>query len=395
MRRAARHGWDAGAVVLGGDFQGLGIVRSLARRGVDVVVLDDEFSIARFSRHTRRTVRAGALRDEQVIVDELLRLADRGGLEGWVLYPTREEMVAAISRHRTTLAQRYRVPTPPWQAVSWVWDKRNTYRLADSLGIPTPRTWCPRDAGELSLVEGDGPWALKPAIKEHFIYETKAKAWRADDRRALAGLFARTAAFMAPGEMMVQELVPGDGRHQYAYCALFKDGHALASMVARRRRQHPPEFGRASTFVETVDEPALAARSQRLLRAMDFYGLVEVEYKLDPRDGEYKLLDVNARTWGYHTLGASAGVDFPYLLFADQLGRDVPRSSASSGVRWVRLLTDVPTAVDEIRRGRLTVRDYLASLRGCETEAVLSRDDPLPFLAEVALLPYLILKRGF
>jgi D-aspartate ligase len=60
--------------------------------------------------------------------------------------------------------------------------------------------------------------------------------------------------------------------------------------------------------------------SERFLRAIDYYGLVELEYKLDPRDSQYKLLDVNARTWGYHSLGAQAGVDFSYMLYSDQIG---------------------------------------------------------------------------
>jgi len=63
--------------------------------------------------------------------------------------------------------------------------------------------------------------------------------------------------------------------------------------------------------------------SERFLRAIDYYGLVEMEYKLDPRDSQYKLLDVNARTWGYHALGAAAGVDFSYLLYCDQVGLPV------------------------------------------------------------------------
>lgn len=85
-------------------------------------------------------------------------------------------------------------------------------------------------------------------------------------------------------------------------------------MVARRRRQHPHEFGRATTFAETVDLPVLEERSERLLATLEYYGLAEVEYKQDPRDGEYKLLDFNARAWGYHSLGAEAGVDFPLQL---------------------------------------------------------------------------------
>jgi predicted ATP-grasp superfamily ATP-dependent carboligase len=163
----------------------------------------------------------------------------------------------------------------------------------------------------------------------------------------------------------------------------------------RRRRQHPPEFGRASTFVETVEEPLLEQLSERFLRSIGYYGLVELEYKRDERDGTLKLLDVNARTWGYHTLGARAGVDFPALLFADQVGEPVTPCRARAGVRWVRLATDLPTAAVEAAAGRLEWRAYLRSLGRADTEAVFSRKDPLPGLVELALLPYLAVTRGF
>jgi predicted ATP-grasp superfamily ATP-dependent carboligase len=193
----------------------------------------------------------------------------------------------------------------------------------------------------------------------------------------------------------VQEFIPGDGREQFGYGAFFKDGRAVGSMVACRRRQHPPEFGRASTYVETVDIPEIETLSQRFLQAIDYYGLVEVEFKRDSRDGRYKLLDVNARAWGYHTLGRRAGVDFPHLLFADQLAEPVAPCRAVPGIRWMRFVTDLPTALVEMRHGRLGLRSYLASVRGSHTEAVFSPRDPLPSLAELLLLPYLGVKRGF
>jgi predicted ATP-grasp superfamily ATP-dependent carboligase len=165
-------------------------------------------------------------------------------------------------------------------------------------------------------------------------------------------------------------------------------------MTVRRRRQHPSDFGRASTYVETVSLSELAEPSIRFLRAIDYYGLVELEYKRDPRDGCYKLLDVNARTWGYHTLGQSAGVDFPYLLFCDQVGAPIEEAHARPGVRWVRLATDLPNAVRDIRARTLRLSDYLRSLRGVDTEAVFSLHDPLPCCYEIALIPYLAIKRG-
>jgi D-aspartate ligase len=385
-----------GAVVIGGDYQGLGIVRSLGRQGIPVCVVDDELSIGRYSRYSTKFVKLVDLRDERVVIDSLLELGKRLGLEGWVLYPTREELVAAISRHRSELSKLFRVPTPGWESVKWAWDKRNTYRLAQELDIPIPLTHYPENLAQLAQLDRlSPPFALKPAIKEHFFYATKAKAWRANSHPELRSLFQKASALAGQGEIMVQELIPGGGSQQFSYCAFFHDGEAVGKMVVRRRRQHPLQFGRASTYVETVDVPILEELSERFLRAIDYYGLVELEYKLDPRDGQYKLLDVNARTWGYHSLGAEVGVDFSYMLYADQVGLPVSACKGRPGVGWVRTTTDLLAALMGILAGDSTLKGYLRSLRSCNADAVFSVSDPLPGLAELALIPYLAIKRGF
>ena len=384
-----------GAIVVGGDFNGLAVVRSLGRAGIPVCVVDDELSISRFSRYATHTLRVPDLRDHGRAVEAVLEAGRRYGLDGWVLFPTRDELVAAFSHARDRLAERFRVPVPEWEVTRWAWDKRNTYSLAAELGIPTPRTWRVHSAEEALGIEAEGPFAVKPAIKEHFIYATKAKAWRADTRAELAERVARAAEICGAGEVMVLELVPGDGRRQLSFCTFFRDGTAVGRMTARRLRQHPHEFGRASTYVETVEEPAVEAMATALLRAMGYYGLAEVEFKQDPRDGSFKLLDVNARTWGYHSLGRRAGVDFPRMLFADQVGKAVEPCRARPGVRWVRLVTDLPTGALDVLNRRLGAREWLRTLRRADTESVFCRDDPLPAWAELALVPYLAVRRGF
>jgi predicted ATP-grasp superfamily ATP-dependent carboligase len=383
-----------GALVVGGDYQGLGIARSLGRHHVPVVVIDDERSIAAASRFVTHHERLRDLRHPANALAALHDVAKRLDLNGWVLYPTREETVALVAQHRDELARQYRVPTPPLSSVQAAWDKRRTYRLAEELGIPVPRCWFPSREADLDDVDLATPVVVKPAIKENFFYATGAKAWRADDRAQLRDAYRRATGVVRPDEVIVQELIAGGGDAQLAYCALFKDQEALATMTVRRHRQHPSDFGRASTFVETIDLPELEELALRFLRSIDYYGLVELEFKQDRASGSYKLLDVNARTWGYHTLGAAAGVDFPYLLYLDQLGRTLPKVRARSGVRWIRLVTDVPNAARDIRAGTVDVRGYLRTLRGVDTEAVFSARDPLPGLYELALLPYLAVKRG-
>lgn len=386
---------EIGAVIVGGDFHGLGIVRSLGRRGIPVCIIDDEYSISRFSKYASKSLRAPNLRDPDTTAAFLLGAAHRHNLEGWVLFPTRDEHVAAFARSRQELSKVYRVPTPDWDVIKWAWNKRNTYCLAEKLSIPIPQTWCPQTVGDLDDIDAKFPLGIKPAVKEDFFYATKAKAWRANNRHELKELFSRATAHTKSNEVLVQEIIPGDGSCQFSSCMFFKDGSAIGSMAAQRWRQHPAEFGRAATFVESIHLAEIEEPTLRFLRAINYYGLAEVEYKLDPRDGQYKLLDVNARTWGFHSLGPAAGVDFCYLLFADQIGYPVTPCQGRPGVGWIRMVTDIPTSLRGIAGGRLAISTYIQSLRNFETESVFSNEDLIPSVAEIMLLPYLTAKRGF
>jgi predicted ATP-grasp superfamily ATP-dependent carboligase len=194
--------------------------------------------------------------------------------------------------------------------------------------------------------------------------------------------------------LMIQELIPGGGESQFSYTALCQEGQPIASLSARRVRQFPMDFGRASTFVETIDDPVSSAAAERLLAALRYTGIVEVEFKRDRRDGKLKLLDINPRVWGWHSLCGFAGVDYPYLLWLLTIGEPVPPTKTVAGVRWVRMSTDAPTAIREILHGRLSLREYLRSIRPPLAPAIFASDDPLPGVLEIPLLAYLAGKRA-
>ena len=382
-----------GALVIGGDHPGLAIARSLGRRGIPVYVVDDQHSISKFSRYATRVLRVPDLRDPQRTVDSTLEIGHQYGLRDWVLFPTRDETVMAFSLHRERLAEFFRVTTPGWESIQHVWDKNNTYKLAMQLGIPAPQTWNVQSIEDLPPLFSKLPLAIKPAIKENFFYATGAKAWRANTPKDLLKLFEAAVLSIPLKEIMIQEIIPGDGERQLSYCAFFRDGKTHSSITAKRLRQFPREFGRAATYVETADLPEIEEMSQQFLRAINFYGIAEVEFKHDPRDGQYKLLDVNARAWGFHALGQAVGVDFPYLLFADQMGQHVEPCRGRPGVGWLRLLTDTPHSLLEMSRGNLSVGSYFQSIYRTKTESVFSWDDPLPSMAEFSFLPYFMARK--
>jgi D-aspartate ligase len=384
---------EIGALVIGGEHPGLGIARSLGSRGIPVVLIDDYRSIGSFSRYVSRFVKVDDLRDECNAIKAVIDVGRRYDLRNWVLFPTKDETVAAFSRHRDLLAEFFKVTTPAWDTVQWAWNKRKTYELATQLGIPCPQTFTVRGPDELQAFYSRLPIAVKPAVKEMFFYATGAKAWRANTIDELHEMYAEASKWVKPEEVLLQEIIPGGGGQQVSYCAFFRDGRARSVLLACRQRQHPREFGRAATYVETIELPVIEELSERFLKAIDYYGLVEIEFKQDPRDGQYKLLDVNARAWGFHALGCAAGVDFPYLLFADQLGQHVDGSRGLPGVGWLRLVTDIPTAFSEMLRGGLGVGAYVQSLRRTRVESVFASADLMPSIAEIVLLPYLAMKK--
>jgi len=333
------------------------------------------------SRYARRGVVCPPCKNEEAQLEFLRHLALQQGLRGWVLFPTTDDMVALVGKHHEFLAKFYRLTTPPWTILRWGCDKRLLHQLATDLGIASPPTFCPRDRKEVEVLPCTFPSILKPAMRLGSNRLSREKAWRVEDRAELLARYDEACRIVPHELLMVQEVLPGGGESQFSYAALCRNGQPLASMMARRLRQFPMEFGRFSTYVESIDEPPIAEAAARLLAAMQFTGLVEVEFKRDPRDGKFKVLDVNPRVWGWHTLGRRAGVDFPYLAWRLVNGEDVVPVCGRPGAGWFRLGADFPMALQEIFRRRLSIASYLKSLWSSPEWATFAWDDPLPGVA--------------
>jgi D-aspartate ligase len=383
-----------GAIVTGSDYRALALVRSLGRQSIPVLVLrhGDDLLAAK-SRYTTMQLPFEA-EGESERAAFLLSLADELQLDGWVVFPSDDEAAAMIGRQHDRLAERFLLASPNWDVLRWAYDKRLSYRLAQSLEVPSPRTWSATHVLELDYeIELSFPLVIKPAIKQEFNELTAAKAWPVSSYEVLRRLLPEAEKLVDRELLLLQETIPGDGRTQLSYAALCDDGKVLASVTARRTRQYPADFGRASTFVETIEQPEVEELSKRLLDEIRFTGLVEVEFKQDPRDGALKLLDINPRVWGWHGICPRAGVDFPYLAWRLAQGLSVPPSRAEVGVSWLRLSTDLPTSLREIARGRLSAHEFLRSFRGPRARAIVAADDPWPGIVELPMLARTLVRR--
>jgi predicted ATP-grasp superfamily ATP-dependent carboligase len=331
--------------------------------------------------------------DDRRQIDLLLDLARKHSLKDWLLFPTDDHAVALISRHHDVLASQYRITVPPWDQLQFLCDKRLLHQTAHELGIHQPWTVWPHTREELGALDCLFPVILKPATRQRPNTLAIPKAWRVVDRASLLASYDEASALVGSGNLMVQEIVPAAGEGQISYAAICKDGRPLASIVARENRQYPRDFGQFSTYVESVEEPRVVDPAVRLLASLNFTGLVEIEFKQDPRDGEFKILDVNPRVWGWHTLSRRAGVDFPHLLWLLMHDQTVPVAHGRSGVRWMHTTADVPVALQDILKGRLSFRSYLRSFQRPRESAMFAWDDPAPGLLDLPLFACALAKR--
>jgi D-aspartate ligase len=375
---------QTGAIVIGRDYGALGVVRSLGRHDIPVWLFEEAPSNAFVSRYLDRRLRWPKFENEQLALFQ--RLGEARDLDGWTIFATSDESASFVARHHQMLGQTFLLTTSPWEITRWAYDKRLTYELAEKLGIDAPKTLCPRDRSELERLQWTFPLIIKPAIKHDSNALCVAKAWRVDNRGQLLRRYDEACKQAEPATILVQELIPGGGEAQFSFAALCEAGKPIASLTARRTRQFPIQFGKYSTFVESIDCPEIEEPSLRLLDAMQYDGLVEVEYKRDPRTGTLKLLDINGRIWAWHTLGARAGVDFTYLQWRLAHGRSITKSKGRVGVRWMRALTDLFAAVGYMRAGELTPSGYLRSFRPAIEFAIFALDDPLPWVGDVPLM---------
>ena len=366
------------ALVLGGSYRALAVVRSLGRRGVAVSVAPtDGHVLAPRSRYACGVLAWHGLEGE-ALLSALLTLGDAAARP--LLLPTDDDDAELVGGAYTRLSECFRVTVSPTERLQMATDKRRTSELAATLGIPQPRTWA-AGTGPPELPPSAFPVIVKPAYRPRAMAVRTPKAWPAASAAELALCWDQAAAVAGPGALMVQERIAGGGDAQLAYGALCRDGDVLASIVARRTRQRPMDFGLSSTFVESISDPEIEALAERWLAASGLTGLVEVEFKRPP-GGPPMLLDVNPRAWGWISLGARAGVDFPWLLWRMAHGEAFARTRARTGVRWMRPIVDAPTSAGELLAGRLGPRAYLAGWRPPLDLATMAADDLAPALRE-------------
>jgi D-aspartate ligase len=374
--------YSSPVVVVSAHTMALGVVRALGEAGVPVFVLHhDERDLAHASRYVRAEfVIPAPHTHESEFVEAVVRHADR--FRGGMLLPASDEAVATVSRHKEILARYYVVACPEWAVTRNFIEKTRTYALAAKAGVATPATFEPAsidEAREAARRVGF-PLLVKPS-QSHLFYDLfKRKMVRVNDMAELVQHFGE--ARRAGVDVVVQEVVPGADSNVVNYNAYAWGGRFLVEFTARQIRKAPPRFGSPRVVVsERIEEVLEPGRST--LRALGFQGFACSEFKRDPRDGRFKILDVNGRPNLSGLLAVRSGINFPLLQYRHLMYGELPREVPfTDGVYWTDVLRDAAYSLRYLLEEHYSPWDYIAPyVRRRRCDAVFDRLDMRPFLA--------------
>ena len=372
---------------------GLDILRDLGRHGVPMLALDpDPRAIGLRSRYAAGQVCPSPLDDEEAFLIWLETLGPRLPQRAAV-FPSHDEFIWPLSRHAERLAPWFIVPFSRWDVMSKVHDKRAQMEAAWRAGVDTPKTVFVSSGAELQAAAGEirFPAVLKPVESLAFKLRFHRHILDVDTPEELRRIYDKVDDL---GVLMLQERIPGgEGELWTVGSYLDAESRPLAVFTGHKLRQYPHAGGSCLAGVSRWDE-RLADAALRLLRELRFHGVSQVEFKRDPRDGRFCLMEINARHWKWHGLAARCGVNLSYAAYRDAIGDPYIAPRQQDGVKWIVANKDVPLALLEIARRQRSAPEYVRSLRGTRMDGLHALDDPLPGLLNAATVVRQIVTRA-
>lgn len=374
----------------GDERAALAATRSLGRVAETHAVANGARCLAGASRFCHASHPApDPLRDPDAFVLRIAQLVADRGIDAVV--PVTDAATRALLPGRERFAPAV-LAAPSLAAYERISDKTAAATLSRELGLELPEGSEARNADEALEVARHLGWPviLKPAhsvLIEEDESRRKTRVVRVRDTEELRAVWPIVSG---RGAALVQRIVPGWGEGLF----LLRWGGQTRAVFAHRRLREKPPAGGISVLRESIAvDPERQRRVEAALDHAGFDGVAMAEFKTNGRRAW--LMEFNARLWGSLQLAIDAGVDFPRLLVEAALARPAgPSPSFSVGVRSRWLLGDLDHAIALTRghvapdgsTGLSAALSVLLRPAGprCRWE-VLRRDDPRPFLREIAM----------
>ena len=379
-----------GAIVIEGHVQGLSNTRSLGELGIPVYVLDVSHCLAQYSKYCTKYFRCPNFKSKEFI-QFLIELAQNENLQGWFLIGSNDHIVENLSLHAQELAPYYTMVVPAKEQLYQIINKANLMQIASSCGTHIPKT-C-----DLSTIEQTKDFTYPLLIKGReglsFYKATHQKAIQVNNEFEL--LSKSKEISMLTSDVMIQELVPFDKQNRVVSFTCFAiNGEIKTYWMGQKLREHPIKYGTA-TMSESVLIPQVLDEATPLIKILNYTGICEIEFMRDIRDGYYKLIEINPRTWLWVGLAKACGIDYAKMMYRYVNGiEQIYPTTYEVGVKWRNAITDWVFGMQAILKGYVTLCEYCSSFKGKIVKAIWSWRDIKPGLIFPFMTLYIAKKRS-
>lgn len=334
--------------ILGAGFPALGVVHSLAPRGVPCWVCDPYRQIAAWSRHARYWRTPDPRRDEAGMVARLRELARKVGGRP-VLVPTDDHYVQALARHRGELEPEMLPCAAGSETVELLVHKRRFSEWAREKGIRAPIT-----AAADGVADGLAPpLVAKPINKSNFrvvARELPRGRTAADLRFTLIHDEAEWSAFRASNaanleHFVVQEFIEGTSADMYSVGVYAdRESRIRGLFVGRKLRGYPAQYGNTKLGQNDCVPAHVLAEIERIVRDLRYMGIAEFEYLRVPSSGEFRLIEINPRCWSWIGATAESAANIPWIAYRDMIGAPVEPAidnRSPGALKYVQIMSDM------------------------------------------------------
>lgn len=365
----------------------LAIMRSLGSQGVPLYGVDDDpQSSCLMSRYcVGKYIKEFDESKPHEYLSYLLHIGEQLGRQA-VLIPTSDELSVFVAEYSRQLNKYFLFPKIEPALVKGLVSKEEMYKIANKHGIPTASTLFPRNLDDvLAFAEGiTFPVMLKGIHGNRLYAKTGKKMAIVNSKDELTENYRLLEDPDSPN-LMIQEYIPGGDDQVYIFNGYFnEESEYLAAFTGYKVRQFPIHLGCASLGECTWNED-VARITIKFMKDLGYRGILDIGYRLDPRNGRYKVLDINPRVGqAFRLFVAENGMDVVRALYLDLTGQAIHPIIPREGRRWVIENFDIVSSLHYHQEGTLRFGEWLRSFRRLEEGAWFSWKDPIPFLMMIA-----------
>ena len=382
------------AIVLGGGINGLGLTRNLGRNGVCVYCVTDNVNEVIFSRYCKKYFIVRHIQENKDALKLFLKKLGKNLNDYAILFPTSDLFSLHLSDLKDELEGNYHVLLPKSEVVKTLVEKKRFYPSLSENEVPHPTTFFPASNEEVREISKEikYPVFIKPSISAIFHRKFGGKGFIANSESELIHYYGLASKHKI--EVGLQEVIPGPANFIYGIAGYFdKSSYPKAFFAYHRLRGWPPIFG-TNSLMESIPISNVASikeTTECYLHKIGYHGIMEAEFKRDPRDGIFKLLEINARSWWQNSLPSKCGINIVFIAYLDSIGKVLQYTeNYEPGIKWAYFLDDLKSSIKT--SGNMTLRDWITSLKGIKDWAFFSIDDLLPWIIRNFFSFHMLLK---